>query len=418
MGKKGDFEFLNSELWLKYTQERYLSLDEIKYRLQQKNGQKPLSDWEETKTRTQNLRKLGAVPLFMESLQRRFWFYPADCIQKHLDEIDKLGTELYQRIINQDHLLEDFLNHSTIEEAVTSAIYEGANTTRAKAKTLIETNTPPKSKDEWMVVNNFRALSWIKEHRQDPVTIDLINELHRIVTKNTLQGDDINFSGRPRNDRVSVGPHEGIPHEIIESALNEAIQHTSSNPRYLHGLIKGTLLHYFIAYIHPYFDGNGRTARALFYFKSIKNDLKFVELLSISAHLKENRKKYEKSFELVVENDFDITYFIQFCLESLSAALVKVNEKVQYLIRIGGLKEPLGLNVQQILLLQKMALQKYRGIGSEDFAAQLQKSREMARLELKSLEEKGLLREEKSGKKLLYFINSEALKEQVDIHCR
>ena len=145
------------------------------------------------------------------------------------------------------------------------------------------------------------------------------------------------------------------PHEIIfnnlfvslfdlagmgfEIAIDEMIALTTKNPRFIHPLLKGILFHYFIAYIHPFFDGNGRTARALFYFKAMKNKLGYVQLLSVSAYLKEHGKQYEKAFEKVVENDYDITYFVDFCLDSIHSALKIVSAKVVYLLRVNDLRE-------------------------------------------------------------------------------
>lgn len=83
-----------------------------------------------------------------------------------------------------------------------------------------------------------------------------------------------------------------------------------NHPRFLHGLIKSILFHYFIVYIHPFFDGNGRTARTLSYFIGMQNNLKFLELLSISADLKQHGNKYETSFDLVQKYNLDLTYFI------------------------------------------------------------------------------------------------------------
>src|SRR3989442_1483013 len=136
-----------------------------------------------------------------------------------------------------------------------------------------------------------------------------------------MEGDDANFSGKLRNDKVFVGPHEGINHTLIEQAINETVALTTKNPRYVHPLVRGILFHYFIAYIHPFFDGNGRTARALFYFKAMRNSLDYIQLLSVSAYLKEHGSQYEKAFEKVVANEYDVTYFIDFCLDSIHSAL-------------------------------------------------------------------------------------------------
>jgi len=404
---KDEFEFLNSAVWLDYTQQRYLSPDEIKYRIQQQ-GSLP-SDWSDLLRKVVINRKIGAIPLFVRSIDKKFWFFPSDALTRKLDHIEQLGLDLYDKIKQQASFKEAFFLNSAVEEAITSAIYEGAHSTRAQAQQLIASGSKPKNKDEWMLVNNFKAMMWIQEHRAEPVSQSLLLQLHRIVTGNALEGDDANFSGKFRNDKVFVGPHEGIAHALIPEAIEEAIGLTTNNPRYIHPLLRGILFHYFIAYIHPFFDGNGRTARALFYFKAIKNDLDYIRLLSVSAYLKEHGKQYEKAFEKVVSNDYDITYFIDFCLDSIHSALTAVSKKISYLLKINQLKENSDLSANQIGLLQRMALNKFRTVSIEEYAAQINKSREIARQELKVLSQQGFLEEAKSGKKLVYKINRSKL---------
>lgn len=404
-----NFEFLNSELWLNYTQRRYLTPEEIRHRLKQQGAAD--SEWANKKKEIISARKTSSITLFFKSIEPKFWFYPADVIHKKIDEIDRLGKDLYEQINKQATFKNEFLLDSAIEEAITSAIYEGAHSTRAQAEQLIASGQRPKNKDEWMLINNFRAMRWVKENQSTALTKNVILHLHKIVTENTLDGDDTNFQGKFRNDKVFVGPHEGIEHNKIDNAIDEMISVTTENPRYFHPLLKGILIHYFIGYIHPFFDGNGRTARALFYFKSIKNQLNYVELLSVSAYLRTHGKQYEKSFEKVKDNEYDLTYFIDFCLDSICSALKEVSRKVNYLLRMTDLKERFQLSQTQVGLMQRMALHKFRTIDIEKYAMQISKSREFARQELKSLLDLNLVSEMKISKKLVYKVNADKLKE-------
>jgi Fic family protein len=413
MSLAGSFDFLNSELWLNYTQTRYLTPDEIKYRLQQK-GERP-TDWELISKKIIDTRKSGAITLFLNSIEPRFWLYPSDTIQKKIESVERLGRNLFDLISQNVAFKTDFLLDSTIEEAITSAIYEGAHSTRAQAEQLIASGARPKNKDEWMLVNNFRAMKWVQGNRRQPLSKEVVLQLHKLVTENTLEGDDINFCGKFRNDKVYVGPHEGVEFSLLESVIVEMIELTTNNRRYLHPLVKGILIHYFIGYIHPFFDGNGRTARALFYYKAMKNDLNYVELLSVSAYLKEHGKQYESAFQKVKENDYDVTYFVDFCLDSMSHALKEVSRKINFLIRLLDLKERFGLSGQQVGLLQRMALHKFRTIDADEYSKQIAKSREYARRDLKQLLELGFVNELKVGKKLVYKVNAQRLKELYQI---
>lgn len=407
--KKEYFDFLNSSLWINYTQQRYLTPEEIKYRLKQQGTAE--AEWPSISKEIVATRKTGSITLFFKSIEPKFWFYPADVIHKKINEIEKLGKDLYEQINKNASFKNEFLLDSAIEEAITSAIYEGAHSTRAQAEQLIASGERPKNKDEWMLINNFKAMKWVKNNQQTALTKEAILQLHHIVTENTLEGDDVNFQGKFRNDKVFVGPHEGIDQTKIEQAINEMIQLTTNNPRYFHPLLKGILVHYFMGYIHPFFDGNGRTARALFYFKSIRNQLNYVELLSVSAYLRIHGKQYENSFVKVKENEHDLTYFIDFCLDSMLSALKEVSRKVSYLLRMTDLKDRFELSQTQVGLIQRMALHKFRTIDIEEYAQQISKSREFARQELKGLLDLNLVSEIKMSKKLVYKVNAEKLKE-------
>ncbi len=417
MRSRDEFDFLNSDLWIKYTQDRYVPLEDIKHRLDKFGIDR--GEWPDLKQKIVYFRKMGAIPFFLGSVGIKFWYFPSDSINKKIHTVESLGNSLYDKIETHGTFKDDFFRNAAIEEAICSAIYEGANSTRSKAKALIASQKRPENKDERMLINNYLAMKWIKDNSKFSVTKELILTLHELVSKNTLEGDDANFCGKFRNDAVYVGDHtknvhEGIVHSKIEEALDEVIDKTMNHPRFIHGLIKGILLYYFVSYVHPFFDGNGRTARTLFYFKAMKSDLKFVELLSVSANLKDSGKRYERSFELVKEHDFDMTFFIDFCLDSLIKALSVVEKKVKYLVDIAMLMDSAKLSRNQVTLLQKLALNKYREVSIEDYAESINKSREVARKELKELLRQKLLREEKRGKKYVYCVEVNLLRECIN----
>ena len=409
MGAKDEFEFLNSPLWLEYTQKRYVAPDEIRHRLNQKGLS--VRKWNETAQKILVNRKVGAVPLFLKCIAKNFWYFPSDTIIRKLSDIESLGRRLFALISKQSSFATDFLLDSTIEEAITSAIYEGAHTTRAQAQQLIASGNRPKNKDEWMLVNNLNAMKWVHENMQQPLSEPTILSIHKIVTENTMEGDNVNFTGKYRNDKAFIANHEGVEHGKIQVCVREMIEQATHNSRYIHPLVQGILIHYFVGYIHPFFDGNGRTARALFYFNSMKNNLDYVQLLSVSAYLKGHGKRYERTFEKAVEWDLDVTYFIDFCLDSIFSALNTVEEKVNYLLKITALRERENLTANQVGLLQRLALHKFRKVSIEDYAQQISMSREIARQELKSLAEKKFLEEEVQGKKFMYGINRSRLQE-------
>ncbi len=111
------------------------------------------------------------------------------------------------------------------------------------------------------------------------------------------------------------------------------------------------------------------------------------------------------------DNEYDLTYFIDFCLDSMLSALKEVSRKVSYLLRMTDLKERFQLTQSQVGLMQRMALHKFRMVSVEEYAQQISKSREFARQELKGLLDHQLVSEIKMSKKLVYKVNADKLKE-------
>jgi len=72
---------------------------------------------------------------------------------------------------------------------------------------------------------------------------------------------------------------------------------SDSQDNFIHPIIKGIIIHFILAYIHPFADGNGRTARSLFYWYMIKKGYWLTEYLSISRIIYTNKKAYEKAYQ-------------------------------------------------------------------------------------------------------------------------
>src|SRR5688572_6574514 len=115
MKTKEAFEFLNSPMWLKHTHEHYRTPEEIKYRAHEKK--EPLSKWTEVETQIIALRKTNSIPMFVNALGKKFWFFLSDCIAKKSMDLEKRGTILHQKIVQNSSFKDEFFLDSTIEEA-------------------------------------------------------------------------------------------------------------------------------------------------------------------------------------------------------------------------------------------------------------------------------------------------------------
>ena len=216
-----------------------------------------------------------------------------------------------------------------------------------------------------MIFNNYHAISFIKEAASKALTPELLLEMHAMLADGTL--DDQRHCGRfqqPGETRVSVvdwhsgevvfspPPAEQIPERIERMcAFANDGEHSFTYP-----LVKAILLHFWLAYIHPFFDGNGRAARALFYWSALRSEYWLTEYVSISEIVLQAPAKYSRAFLHTETDGNDLTYFLIHQLDVLRSAFDKLAiyvdetlERMQTAERIAGSLP--GLNHRQRALL-------------------------------------------------------------------
>ncbi|MCD8386454.1 MAG: Fic family protein [Bacteroidales bacterium] len=225
-----------------------------------------------------------------------------------------------------------FLSSSIMEEAIASSQMEGANTTRKVAKDMLRRQLTPKNKSERMILNNYETIKFISENSEDTLCEDLILRLHKMISFSTL--DDTEDEGKFRD-------HDDI---LVMNAINGEIAHVppafsqipdlikdvctfaneDNKDGFIHPIIKGIIIHFMLAYIHPFCDGNGRTARSLIYWYLLKHQYWFVQYLSISRIIYRSKAKYEKTFLCTEHDDNDLSYFILYHLEVMDEAFTEL----------------------------------------------------------------------------------------------
>ena len=230
---------------------------------------------------------------------------------------------------------DSFLLHSLMEEAITSSQLEGASTTRQVAKEMILRGRGPRTKSERMILNNYRAMEFVREVRHESLTPEIIFELHRILTEGTLDRGEAGGLLRTGADRIQVVDHRDQTVLHTPPAAGELPErlkrmcrfaNAGSDREYLHPIIRSLLLHFWLAYDHPFIDGNGRTARALFYWSAASRNYRLIEFLSISSIIRRRPSKYARSFLYTETDENDTTYFILDQLDVIGRAIAELQE--------------------------------------------------------------------------------------------
>lgn len=210
------------------------------------------------------------------------------------------GEVAMPEIVGDEATRGHYLVNSLIEEAIRSSQLEGASTTRAVAKEMIRTGREPKDRSERMILNNYRAMEFIRQDMDDRLSPEAVLELQRVVTDGTL--DDQSAAGRlqtPDEDRVAVFDdmgvleHEPPPAEQLSERLKLMCRFANGDEGesgFLHPVVRSILVHFWLAYDHPFIDGNGRTARGLFYWSMRRQGYWMTEHISISSILRRLRR--------------------------------------------------------------------------------------------------------------------------------
>jgi Fic family protein len=312
-----------------------------------------------------------------------------------------------------------YLVNSLMEEAIRSSQLEGATTSRRVAKELLRSGRAPRDRSELMILNNYRALEFMRDEMGETLTPDLVMTLQRILTEGTL--DDPSAAGRlqtPDEERVVVldatdgslihtpPPADQLP-ERIRAMCEFANGEDDGTDGFIHPVVRGILLHFWLAYDHPFVDGNGRTARALFYWYMRTKKYWLIEYLSISRVIRNASAKYGKAFLLTETDRGDTTYFLLHQLDVIKRAVdelhVYLSRKMRELREIENLiKDSDGLNHRQLAVLTDASRHPSNVYTYQSHAASHRVTHETARGDLAQLQERGLLQRRKAGRRHAY----------------
>jgi len=305
---------------------------------------------------------------------------------------------------------------SLIEEAITSSQLEGAATTRRVAKDMIRSGRAPRTVDERMILNNYRAMTRIGELRKERLSPELIYEIHRLVTEETL--DDPTASGRcqtPNEERVSVWdgdqllyappPAADLPARI-EMLCKFANDELDSD--YIPPVVRAISLHFMLGYDHPFQDGNGRTARALFYWAMLNRGYWLAEFLSISRILKAAPAQYARSFLHTEQDGNDLTYFVLYQLSVIRRSIQELHDYLDRKIRdVQEVRRILAampgeFNHRQVVLLQHAMSNADAEYTVQSHMNSHKVVHETARRDLLELEQRDLLIKHRVGKAFVW----------------
>ena len=393
---------------------RYLPWDKVRY-LPETGGSQ--SNALELWFRMKRARRLAYRQLpFSDVNERPFVFCPLDSLNEFQHWMDQqVGGQPGPEQERQKHIL-----HLTdkADEAIHSSQLEGAATTTEDAREMLRKNRKPRTDGEKMIANNYAAMQFIREEAgARKLTPALLLELHDIVTRDTLPPSECG-SFRQRDDIVVKDPSDGTvlhrppPFALLPGRTDAlcAFANGESPDYFLHPALRAVLLHFALAYDHPFTDGNGRTARALFYWAMKRGGYWMAEYISISGAVKRGPTKYARAFLHVENDDNDATYFLLHQAEIIRRAVAdfrrhvesRAREQGAALARLGRMRAAGRFNRRQVALLERAVRRPDEVYDIAVYQAYNGVSYETARTDLTGLAEAGLLNMAKRGNAFIF----------------
>jgi len=280
------------------------------------------------------------LPISFRSLGEHIRFSVPPSIGELLHKLDRnaggfIGSEFDEQFSPDEK--ERYLISSLMEEAIASSQLEGAQTTREVAKKMLRAKRRPKTVSERMIVNNYNAILELRELKDSPLTSSLICHIQRVLTDGTLDNPEHSGVFRKESDNVCVIDTE--TQEVLHTPpsaqeLKVRIQEicdlaNESQSEFIHPIIVAIALHFAIGFVHPFNDGNGRTARALFYWYMLKKGYWLFEFLPISRAVLDSPVKYGLAYLQTETDGGDLTYFTHYNLRIVDIAIRKTLKYIQ-----------------------------------------------------------------------------------------
>ena len=321
---------------------RYLHWDDLRHRPAPDGFQTVEEYW----AQLQLARRGAERPLpFTDTAGVNFWHCPT-ALEKSVFILDRqaagnLGLPTAESADQGDR--ERYMINGLMDEAIHSSQLEGADTTYAHAKAMLRDDRSPTNHGERMIFNNYLAMRRIvNEFQNQPLSPEMILELHSILTDGTLKkpadqgrirncdaddADDFGVYDRTRGDIV----HRPPPWAELAGRINLLCDFANEKPDepFVHPAVRAMVLHFMLAYDHPFVDGNGRTARGLFYWAMARGGYWLTRYAPISSVIKRGGRAYARAFLLSEKSEGDLTYFLAYHLEVALKALQQLNSHVE-----------------------------------------------------------------------------------------
>jgi Fic family protein len=240
-------------------------------------------------------------------------------------------------------------------------------------------------------------------------------DIHTRLTDQTLKNPDAAGRFRHAGESIQVVDpynevlHDPPPAEQLPERIAALCEFANGRTPgfFIHPVVRAIILHFWLAYDHPFVDGNGRCARALFYWSMLKQGYWLAEFMAISEIIKKAPAKYGRAFLHVETDENDLTYFVLYHLGVIRQAIAALQEYVQKKTRDlrqieDRIRSVAQFNHRQLALLSHALRHPQANYTTLSHQNSHRIVPQTARNDLYGLARKGLLEERRTGRALRF----------------
>lgn len=333
-----------------------------------------------------------------------------------------LKTIDFNRFIKKNFSLTDDQKNELIEknclaESIAAVRIEGVDISQTEARKLLRGQVSPNTMVEHLIVNMYQEMRAISiNSSRGEMSIELLMNLHKNLLKKAVSEDDLGRF-RTRDEHVVIMKNEKEiafePPDIdfIEDQIQGFCDYANNRDKSkdIHPVTKAILLHFWLIYLHPFKDGSVRIARVIFYCYLMKNGYEdFIQYISLSHAISKSQISYANAFIYSVQDDEDVSYFIDYNLKRIADAFSTFENNVKK--EKEGSKEVIkyyqyNLNKRQLRFVKE--LENYPEVhGSITAYMALNKiSRRTAEYDFRQLIDQKIITKEKTGRKVYFALS-------------
>lgn len=283
-----------------------------------------------------------------------YFFFSKELVNNINDYLEFLSINNDDKNIIFDNYDEIILSQISSELEGTLKI-EGVNTTRKQILNIIQSEEIISDNDK-IIHNMYNGYKYILE--RPAFNKENFLYLYKLLSFESLKKEDL--TNEYRNDMVYISNHQGAPVELLDECMDSLFKFVNNNlSNKKLELLLPFIVHYYILYIHPFFDFNGRTARMCSIWISFLLEKEYVIPTYLSEAINDDKTNYYKAIDNTRNSHNDLTYFLTY--------LTSIANKY-YLVykNINNIKEKIGmtgetLSINELYYLKKIIIYSNKG---------------------------------------------------------